>query len=143
MGSLGRRNLNSGHPLQWAVGGCIVSAGVASQIGDTLRGGHLDTHFLFGVLLSIGVICRFRYGLWTREPACLDEIRVFARHVTRSVYLFLYALLAVKLLLNLGGATVTPPDMFRPYLAAGLAAILLTQVLALFSAKPIEGAIVN
>lgn len=134
MSVIAYRKVNRCEAVQWTVGGLIAFSGVLSEAidawGRSPSGGRSNHHVMFGVMLCLGVIVRFRYGLWPRERSGLADIGAFARQLTRTIYVLLYGLLFFNVLLGCAGEHKSSPASFQPYLAWGVAAILLTRALA-------------
>jgi cytochrome b561 len=107
--------------------------------------GRANIHALFGALLLLSVIAQFAWQLRHAAFVSESEIAVYARSLSRQIYLLLYGLAAVKEIQFLwasrhsatsldSGASVdalaTFMRGFQPYLAYGIAALVLLRILA-------------
>jgi hypothetical protein len=158
------RALNFAHAYTWervftALYGCIamvaVIIGVLGLLGtsgprETLES-WINVHALFGLLLCALVLARC---LWSvkRSPAMLPtDIRQLSRHLSRSVYLLLYAVIGVRELIAVlngvwhGGvvdfnlfderfrgpdyAGFNPKDDFQLFFASGFVTLIFLRVL--------------
>jgi len=60
----------------------------------------IDIHALFGLLLFGLVIAQYEWGV-KHSPRLLDDIRELSRHLSRIVYLMLYAVIGIRLGISL------------------------------------------
>lgn len=101
--------------------------------GQPARPSWTNAHSLFGPLLWIFVIARF-YRQARQTPSIPPiDIYSFARHLSRIVYLQLYALMLAMQLFGIFGPTWhgrTIPEDFQDYLAWGFFALLTIHLLA-------------
>ncbi|MEP6545988.1 MAG: hypothetical protein ABJD53_00865 [Gammaproteobacteria bacterium] len=95
----------------------------------------VNLHSLFGILLWLSVIARFHHRLNQLLPMRPADIRAFARHLSRRVYLLLYGLMFLNLSLGvmqaaIHGAFVIRAEHFQCYLADGVFAVITIHALA-------------
>jgi cytochrome b561 len=95
----------------------LASAGIGAIVWP-------NAHRLFGVLLLGWVVMRF-YRRMRERPLQPGDVRAFARHLSRLVYLLLY----LMMLFSLGVRRLRPED-FQIYLAYGVVALIAIQALA-------------
>ena len=134
----------------------VAGVGIYGQLHDSaigfIPGVAFNVHTLFGTLLCVAILARFR---WERQRIPVDkETRIdCVRSMSRCVYLLLYGLLGVREIANLAayagnggifhfggwqmgrqGSGVSPLlrpiDAFQAYVAYGLLALILIRVLA-------------
>ena len=120
--------------LRGAVPAVIVLVGcrgimLDAGIGVTPRA-LLRVHALFGVLLCASIFARFYGALTTIESPWKPDMRAFARQEARKVYLLLYGLMGFELCIGLVTHVRQPPESFQVYLAYGVLALLVIQLLA-------------
>jgi hypothetical protein len=95
---------------------------------------------LFALVLAGLLTARFHWWLKHTPPVGIDDIRLFSRQLTRSVYLVLYLIIGAKLLVNIiggvdpAGDPARDPGILVPtsqvFLVYGLIALVLIRVLA-------------
>lgn len=95
----------------------------------------MNFHAVFGALLWVTVVARF-YGRMHRAPRMLPaDVRTYARHLSRLVYLLLYVLLFFSLIIGiLHGAphrtSIAAAEDSQGYLACGIVALVTIQALS-------------
>jgi cytochrome b561 len=107
--------------------------------------GRANIHALFGALLLLSVTAQFALQVRHAAFVSASEIAVFARSLSRQIYLSLYGLAAVKEIQFLwayrhsatsvdSGASVDALAAFmkgfQPYLAYGIIALVVLRILA-------------
>jgi hypothetical protein len=158
------RALNFAHACTWervftALYGCIamvaVIIGVLGLVGasgprQTLES-WINIHALFGLLLCALVLARCRWSVKHSPPMLPTDIRQLSRHLSRTVYLLLYAVIGVRELIAIlngvwhGGAVdfslfdqrfrgpdyagFNPRDDFQLFFASGFATLIFLRVL--------------
>jgi cytochrome b561 len=103
-------------------------------VTDGSSHGWIDVHALFGAVLLLGVMVLFGWHASHRAFTCARSVAIFARRLTRQVYLLLYALAALKEVACL----MTSPEpvlaeamkSLQCYVAYGGFALLSIKVLA-------------
>jgi cytochrome b561 len=95
---------------------------------------HRDVlHVLFGVLLWIWVVARF-YAYQFRSARLPTDLRALARNLSRRVFLLLYAMMFLRLIIEICRDASRPMSLaladFQVYLAAGCIALVTIHLLA-------------
>jgi hypothetical protein len=96
----------------------------------------LNFHWLFVVLLSAWVAMRFYRHMHQDPHIQPSDVRAFARHLSRLVYLLLYVLMLLSLSLRcvrylVKGTAMGTADDFQVYLAGGVIALIVIRALAM------------
>jgi cytochrome b561 len=148
----GRRRM----AVHWSIGMLVVLVGVLAVVRDSwparVLASWINVPALFGSLLWILVIVRFRVGMKHMAKIRATDLRDLSRQLSRTVYLVLYLIIGAKQVINivaflLHGGALAPlfdtPDCashdcpaFEPVvdsqliLIYGLIALIMIRVLA-------------
>jgi cytochrome b561 len=91
---------------------------------------------VFGLLLNSLILIRFYWHIRRHWPISSIDFRTLSRHLSRMVYLMLYAVVGLTLLLAIGslmwtsGLAFEPPKDLQVYLGYAICALILIRVLA-------------
>jgi cytochrome b561 len=165
MAAQAERSLNFAHPCSWermltALYGCIaivvVVIGVLGLVSASAPRQMLESwiniHALFGLLLCGLVLARCRWCVEHSPPMLPTDIRQLSCHLSRTVYLLLYAVIGVRELIAIlnghwhGGVVdfnlfderlrgpdytrFNPKDDFQSFLASGFITLIFLRVLS-------------
>lgn len=128
----GWRHPSASGILQTGLQLLVIVVGALGLIHDSQTGSaRLATtylHHLFGVLLWLWVIARFHNRVNELPRMQANDVRAFARHLSRQVYLLLYGLMFLKLslaaLYSVPHGAPFVPEQFQSYLAWGVLALI-------------------
>ncbi|MEP6883321.1 MAG: hypothetical protein ABJC66_01100 [Gammaproteobacteria bacterium] len=131
----------------------VIVVGASGLIHDSQLGSAriaaTNLHNLFGALLWLWVIARFHSRVNELPRMQANDLRAFARHLSRRVYLLLYGLMFLKLSLGvlysaLHGAPFVLDKQFQSYLAWGVFALITIHASAALCLRfPIRGGVGN
>jgi len=133
-----------GAAVLWSLASLVVLFGVLGLFGDSwpkrFVGSWVNLHAMFGLLLWIFVAARFHRGLKPASPIRQADIRGLSRELSRTVYLFLYAVIGIRQIIGIAGwlwhsealvsGEFAADDDLQVVIAYGLVALLLIRALA-------------
>jgi hypothetical protein len=124
--------------LNWSFALLVVLTGVLGLLHDTWPAEFLTAgvhfHLLFGVLLASWVVSCFYWRVRLSASLPVSDIRKLSRHLSRWIYLLLYALFGIKQIMALvsNQPLLVSATQLQVYLGSGLLALILVRVLAAF-----------